>query len=253
MDSHFIAYMYRLRYIERWSLMRNTTRENVAEHSYHVALLAHMLCEIGNHIFGRSLNADRVVTMALFHDATEVFTGDIPTPVKHHNPKMLASFREIESLAAERLLGMVPKQLHSAYAPLIGGQADAPVASKHADSLAVSGSADASLTAREPANDSLSSKQVNADDTSRYDAESARISGSSSNDDELRRMLKAADLLDAYIKCLTELSSGNREFVVAKGQTENKLAKLDMPEVDWFLSHMAPSFSMTLDELSQED
>lgn len=253
MDSHFIAYMYRLRYIERWSLMRNTTRENVAEHSYHVALLAHMLCEIGNHIFGRSLNADRVVTMALFHDATEVFTGDIPTPVKHHNPKMLASFREIESLAAERLLGMVPKQLHSAYAPLIGGQADAPAASKHTDTLAVSGSEHGSLAASEPANNSLASKQVNADDKSRYDAESARISGSSNSDDELRRMLKAADLLDAYIKCLTELSSGNREFAVAKGQTENKLAKLDMPEVDWFLSHMAPSFSMTLDELSQED
>ena len=121
MESHFIAYLYRLRYIERWSLMRNTTRENVAEHSYHVALLAHMLCEIGNRLFGRSLNADRATTMALFHDVTEVFTGDIPTPVKHHNPKMLANFREIEAMAAERLLSMAPPELKEAYAPLIHG------------------------------------------------------------------------------------------------------------------------------------
>ncbi|WP_308635365.1 5'-deoxynucleotidase [Paenibacillus silvisoli] len=198
MDSPFIAYMYRLRYIERWSLMRNTTRENVAEHSYHVALLAHMLCEIGNHLFGRSLNADRAVTMALFHDATEVFTGDIPTPVKHHNPKMLANFREIEALAAERLLGMVPEPLQAAYEPLIigGGAQDA-------------------------------------------------------EQQELLKMVKAADLLDAYMKCLSELSSGNREFAVAKGQTETKLADLRMPEVDWFLAYLAPSFNKTLDELSE--
>ncbi|SDW77865.1 5'-deoxynucleotidase [Paenibacillus sp. CF384] len=199
MDSPFIAYMYRLRYIERWSLMRNTTRENVAEHSYHVALLSHMLCEIGNQLFGRSLNADRAVTMALFHDATEVFTGDIPTPVKHHNPKMLANFREIEALAAERLLSMVPKPLQAAYEPLVIGSA-------HSD-----------------------------------------------EEKELLKMVKAADLLDAYMKCLSELSSGNREFAVAKGQTEQKLADLNMQEVNWFLTYMAPSFNKTLDELSEHE
>ncbi|MFD0712388.1 5'-deoxynucleotidase [Paenibacillus sp. GCM10027626] len=197
-----MAYLYRLRYIERWSLMRNTTRENVAEHSYHVALLAHMLCEIGNRIFGRSLNSDRVVTLALFHDATEVFTGDIPTPVKHHNPKMLANFRDIEAMAAERLLAMVPPQLLPAYTPLIS---------------------------------SSSKQQPDGEDLL------------------LLRMLKAADLLDAYIKCLSELSSGNREFAVAKGQTEAALARLELPEIDWFLTHMAPSFSKTLDELSEQD
>ena len=201
MESHFIAYLYRLRYIERWSLMRNTTRENVAEHSYHVALLAHMLCEIGNRLFGRSLNADRATTMALFHDVTEVFTGDIPTPVKHHNPKMLANFREIEAMAAERLLGMAPPELQEAYAPLIHGH------------------------------------DANAGDT----------------DAELLRIVKAADLLDAYLKCLSELSSGNREFAVAKGQTEQALAKLAMPEIDWFLTNLAPSFGMTLDELSESE
>jgi len=200
-DSHFFAYMYRLRYIERWSLMRNTTRESVAEHSYHVALLAHMLCEIGSRVYGKELNADRVASMALFHDATEVFTGDIPTPVKHHNPKMLASFREIEAMAAERLLGMVPEPLKAAYAPLLGGK---------------------SPDAGEPSEEDLA----------------------------LMKYLKAADLLDAYLKCVSELSSGNREFAVAKGQTEQALERLAMPEVEWFLSHMAPGFGKTLDELS---
>jgi 5'-deoxynucleotidase len=219
MESHFIAYMYRLRYIERWSLMRNTTRENVAEHSYHVALLAHMLCEIGNRIYGRSLNADRAATLALFHDATEVFTGDIPTPVKHHNPRMLANFRELEGMAAERLLGMVPQPLQAAYEPLVCGPA-AP-----------------------------SSKSVAGAQEAAHVQTAARTGAAADQDRELLRMLKAADLLDAYIKCLCELSSGNREFAVAKGQTEQALAKLEMPEVDWFLTHMAPSFSKTLDEL----
>jgi len=217
MDSHFIAYLYRLRYIERWSLMRNTTRENVAEHSYHVALLAHMLCEISNRIFGRSLNSDRAVTLALFHDATEVFTGDIPTPVKHHNPKMLANFRDIEAMAAERLLGMVPPSLLPAYEPLVAGT--------------TSRQKQAALTTDGAANDSSTEQNQ--------------------SERELLKFLKAADLLDAYIKCLSELSSGNREFAVAKGQTEASLARLEMPEVDWFLTHMAPSFSKTLDELSE--
>lgn len=198
MESHFFAYMYRLKYIERWSLMRNTTKETVAEHSFHVALLAHMLCEIGNSFFGRSYNADRAVTLALFHDATEVFTGDIPTPVKHHNPKMLASFREIEAMAAERLLAMVPEPLQASYAPLLG---------KAGSTL-------------------------------------------SEEDQLLRKIVKAADLIDAYLKCLTEVSTGNREFLVAKGQTEAAIEQLGLPETEWFLANMAPSLGMTLDELS---
>ncbi|GGG52430.1 5'-deoxynucleotidase [Paenibacillus radicis (ex Gao et al. 2016)] len=200
LNSPFFAYMYRLKYIERWSLMRNTTKENVAEHTFHVALLAHMLCEIGNNVFDASYNADRAVTIALFHDATEVFTGDIPTPVKHHNPKMLSSFREIEAMAAERLLGMVPEPLQAAYSPLL----------------------------IKPEDDRLSAEEQ-----------------------KLYALVKAADLLDAYLKCLSELSAGNREFLVAKGQTELALERLGMPEVQWFLLHLAPSLGKTLDELSE--
>ena len=192
MESHFFAYMYRLRYIQRWSLMRNTVRENVAEHSFYVAQLTHVLCTIANEIFGHSIPTDKAVSLALFHDATEVFTGDIPTPVKHHNPEILSSFRNIEQLAAERLLSMVPETLHPVYKSLIGN------------------------------------KQA---------------------DFELKRIVKAADLLDAYLKCVTELAAGNREFTSAKQQIYESIRKMDMPELDYFITHLAPSFEKTVDEL----
>lgn len=198
MNYHFSAYLYRLRSISRWSLMRSTAPDNVAEHSYHVALLSHLLCEIGNSLFGRRLHAERAATLALFHDATEVFTGDIPTPVKHHNPRLLANFREMEQIAAERLLAMVPPALQETYTPL--------------------------LPPHEPS--------------------------ATSPDAELMVYVKAADSLDAYLKCAWELTSGNREFAVAKMQLLDKLNQFNLPEVVYFLEHLAPSFEMTLDELS---
>ena len=117
--GHFYAYLYRLRLIDRWSLMRNTTRESAAEHSFQVALLTHALCSIARDVYGKTVDADRAVVLALFHDATEVITGDVPTPVKHHNPAILAAMREVEGLAADRLLGMVPPALRATYRPLI--------------------------------------------------------------------------------------------------------------------------------------
>ncbi|MBU7320373.1 5'-deoxynucleotidase [Paenibacillus oleatilyticus] len=193
MESHFLAYLYRLRYIERWSLMRNVLKENVAEHSFHVSILTHVLCTIANEVYGKQVPTERAVSMALFHDATEVFTGDIPTPVKHHNPKILSNFREIEQLAAERLLDMVPEPLRHVYDPLIVAKKDA--------------------------------------------------------DPELKKYVKGADLLDAYLKCVSELSAGNREFATAKKQIEQSIEEMNMPELDYFLQHLAPSLEKTLDEL----
>src|SRR5215470_7673968 len=121
LDSHFYAYLYRLRLIQRWVLMRSAVPENVAEHSFQVALLTHALCTIGREVFGKDVDAGGAVILALFHDAEEVMTGDIPSPVKHHNPGMLRSVREIESLAADELLRMVPEALSAAYRPLLSG------------------------------------------------------------------------------------------------------------------------------------
>ncbi|GAB2722851.1 5'-deoxynucleotidase [Paenibacillus thermoaerophilus] len=194
MNSPFFAYMYRLRYIKRWSLMRSVNRENVAEHSYQVALLAHALCTIGNTHFGRSYPTERIVVQALFHDATEVITGDIPTPVKHHNREILRNFREIERLAGERLVNMVPPSLKPVYEPLVSG-----------DGL----------------------------------------------DEQSRRVLKAADSLDAYLKCVIEQSAGNPEFAAAQRQIEQAMKEMAMPELDYFLRELAPAFAMTLDEMAQ--
>ena len=192
--SHFYAYLYRLRLIQRWVLMRSTVPENVAEHSFQVALLTHALCTIGHEVFGKEVDAGRAVILALFHDAEEVMTGDIPSPVKHHDPNMLRSVREIESLASEELLRMVPDRLAHAYRPLISGP---------------------------------------------------------EREAELMRWVKAADALDAYLKCAIEYAAGNREFAVAERQLEAKARAMDMPEVAYFLDHFAPSFRKTLDEITE--
>jgi 5'-deoxynucleotidase len=192
-SSHFFAYLYRLRFIQRWVLMRSAVTESVAEHSFQVALLTHALCTIAREVFGKSVDAGGAVILALFHDAEEVMTGDIPSPVKHHNPGMLRSIREIEALASEQLLSMVPQQLADAYRPVIGPDA---------------------------------------------------------RDPELTRWVKAADTLDAYLKCALEMAAGNREFAVAKRQLEDKARSMGMPEVDYFLEHFGPSFERTLDEIT---
>jgi 5'-deoxynucleotidase len=193
LNGHFYAYLYRLRLIQRWVLMRSAVPENVAEHSFQVALLTHALCTIGREVFGKHVDSGGAVILALFHDAEEVMTGDIPSPVKHQNPGMLRSVREIESLASRALLSMVPEELAGAYQPLITG------------------------VQRDP---------------------------------DLMRWVKAADALDAYLKCAIEYAAGNREFAVAERQLEAKARGMGMPEVDYFLEHFAPSFRMTLDEIT---
>jgi 5'-deoxynucleotidase len=190
LESHFFSYLYRLRYIERWSLMRNTEKESVAVHSYYVASIAHMLCSIANEIFHKNVPTDKIVSMALFHDATEVFVGDVAAPVKHSNKEIQENFKQIEHAAAKKIIKMVPEEIQSVYKPLID-----------------------------------------------------------SHDSEYYIWIKAADLMDAFLKTTSELTAGNREFAVAKIQIEKALKDLGMPEIDYFLQHLAPSFEKTLDEI----
>ena len=190
--NHFFAYVFRLRYIQRWPLMRNAVPEDTAQHTFHVAVLTHALCTIGREVFGKEVDAGAAVVLALFHDVEEVMTGDIAAPIKHHDAAVLSAIRQIEGLASERLLAMVPEPLQGTYRPL---------------------------------------------------------AGTSERDPDLMRWVKAADTLDALLKCRTELALGNREFALACRQVEEKVRGLGMPEVEYFLEHFGPSFERTIDEL----
>ena len=119
MSSSFFAYIFRMRYIARWALMRNTRTENVEEHSYEVSVLAHALAVVGQEIFHKDVNPDRVATAALFHDAPEIITGDLPTPIKYFNPAIKSAYDQVEAVAQDKLLGMLPPELTEAYAPLV--------------------------------------------------------------------------------------------------------------------------------------
>lgn len=190
MKSHFFAYISRLRFIARWALMRNTAPENVQEHSHQVAVLAHALAVIRNQKFGGRVDAGQAAVLALYHDASEILTGDMPTPIKYYNPAIKAAYKDVEAVANRKLLEMLPEELQSVYAPIL----------------------------RE-------------------------------SDPELHTLVKAADKLSAYIKCVEEVKAGNTEFREAAVQTRAALEKFDLPEVAYFLDVFMDSFSLTLDEL----
>ena len=188
----FFAYISRMKYINRWSLMRSSVPENIQEHSHMVAVLAHALGVIRRDVFHRSCNPDACAAAALFHDATEIFTGDMPTPIKYYSPAIREAYHQVEDVAAEKLLSMLPEALRPAYAPLLREE-----------------------------------------------------------DGEVRRLVKAADKLAAYIKCLEEIESGNNEFGDAAGETLEALRGMGLEEVSWFLEHFAQAFGLTLDGLQR--
>lgn len=190
--SHLFAYLFRMKFIRRWGLMHTTYPENVQEHSQRVALIAHALAMIRNEIFDGDVDADRVAAMALYHDASEALTGDLPAPVKYFNPEIQRAYKGIEATALEKLAAMVPGELGEVYRPLLLGQQADP---------------------------------------------------------EVAALIRAADKLCAYIKCLEELRAGNREFVDAARTLRAAVERADLPEVGWFLRRFVPSFELTLDEL----
>ena len=173
MANHFYAYISRMRCVKRWALMRNTEEENIQEHSHMVAVLAHALALIRTRVYGIPTDANAVAVAALYHDATEILTGDMPTPIKYY-----------------KLLSMLPEALRADYEPIIKIE-----------------------------------------------------------DETTKKLVKAADKLSAYIKCVEELKAGNLEFKKAAEQTRRALDEMKMPELDYFMTHCMESFSMTLDEL----
>lgn len=117
---HFFAMLSRMKNINRWGLMRNTRRENLCEHSFETAVIAHALAVLRNTYFGGHADEQRVAVLALFHDSSEIITGDMPTPVKYYSPKIRSAYREVETVARNKLLSFLPDELQPAYKPLLG-------------------------------------------------------------------------------------------------------------------------------------
>ncbi|MBQ1305232.1 MAG: 5'-deoxynucleotidase [Erysipelotrichales bacterium] len=121
-DYHFFATVSRMKYIYRWALMRNSRNENLSEHSLEVAMIAHALCTIGNVRYGKHLNAEKAALMAIYHDASEIITGDLPTPVKYYNREIKVAYKEVEWIAENQLLDELPDDLRPVYEEIFRGE-----------------------------------------------------------------------------------------------------------------------------------
>jgi 5'-deoxynucleotidase len=191
MRYDFYAYMDRMKYIKRWQLMRSTRDENIMEHSQSVSLLAHALVTIHNEVYGGEADVLKTVLFAMYHETSEVMTGDLPTPIKYYNNSIRGAYKEIEKNACKKIVGTLPEEMQGKIAPYVLADEDCIE----------------------------------------------------------KKLVKAADRLAAYIKCLEELRSGNTEFAKAKKSIEEDLLSRHMPEVDYFFLHFIPSFELALDEL----
>ena len=191
MANEFYALMGRMRYITRWGLMRNSFSENIQEHSHQVAVLAHALALIRRDILKLDApDPDRCAVAALYHDASETLTGDMPTPIKYYNPGIKDAYKQVERIAGERLLDMLPQELRACY--------------EH-DVL--------------------------------------------EDDPVVLPIIKAADKLSAYIKCIEEQKAGNTEFDSAEEQTMRSMQEMQMPELNWFIDNCLEPFSLNIDQL----
>mgnify|MGYP002407220381 FL=1 len=184
-----------MKFIQRWGLMRNVSRENIQEHSLQVAMIAHNLAIVQNRFYEGNVDPQRVLLLAVYHEASEVITGDLATPIKYFNPEIKKAYKDIEKVANKRLLTMLPDELQPEYESVLF-----PIP----------------------------------------------------EDEEHWRIVKEADKLCAYLKCLEELKAGNKEFSKAERTIYRELEKMkvDHPEVDYFIKQFLPSFQLTLDELN---
>ena len=198
--SRFFAYLDRLRWIKRWGLKRNVIEENVMEHSWQVATIAHALAIIRFEILDQKtteFTAEEVATTALYHDCSEIITGDLPSPIKYHSSTITEAYKRIEDEAENEILNLLPSQLQSTFQKF------------------------------------LLHKEIHP---------------------EVTKLVKAADLISAYLKCQAEIYAGNQEFSKAESEIRMQIRHLNMAEVEYFMSNFVESYQLTLDELlSQHD
>ena len=191
-SSQFYAYLSRLRWIRRWGIMRTAEPENVMEHSWEVAVIAHALALIRNQFYQGQVDANAIATAALFHDASEVLTGDLPTPIKYFSSSITEAYQQIEAIATQELVASLTEPLQAPYRELLC--------------------------------DKFQSDCHN-------------------------QIIKAADTLSAYLKCLAELRVGNNEFKITAQELEYKLKASRLPEVSYFMEVFIPDFAVPLDDI----
>lgn len=196
MTYSFFAAMSRMKYIDRWNLMRSSRSESLSEHATEVAMIAHALCVIGNVRFGKNLPAKEASLLGIYHDASEIITGDMPTPVKYQSEEIKSAYKKVEEGAINTLLDQLPDDIRQEYENIFRGE------------------------------DSLEDKYM-------------------------RRLVKAADKISAFIMCIDEEKSGNTEFSMAKKSILSILKELreELPEVRVFMEEFLPAYGKTLDEL----
>ncbi len=202
----FFAMLDRMQYIGRWALMRNSRTENIKEHSFDVAVIAHCLTLLHNKFEKDKEGAIlpdpyKVQAYALYHDCTEILTGDLPTPIKYRNKEITKAYKEVEKEAAASLVELLPEddEMRAEYMELL-------------------------------APDITGEEQI-----------------------LIHKLVKAADKIAAYIKCLREESTGNAEFSAAKEATGKTISEMDMPEVRYYMEHFVPSYGYTLDKITGRD
>ncbi len=187
----FFAYLNRMKYIKRWSLMRSIREENIMEHSQQVSVIAHALALIKNKIYNGNVDVNKVVLLAQYHEVGEVITGDLPTPIKYFNPEIKTAYKDLEKQASERILAMLPEELKLEY------------------------------------------EQYLLPDENTYEY----------------KIVKYADRMAAYLKCVEEVKAGNSEFKKAKTSIGNELKNCGAEEVEYYLKEFAGAYDLTLDEL----
>ena len=196
MSYSFFAMFSRMKYIDRWALMRTTRKENLSEHTLEVAAIAHALAVISNEKYGASLNAERAALLGIYHDMPEIITGDMPTPIKYGNPQLKQAYKAVERETAAQLVSMLPEYMQDSYKGFF-----------------VKGDADS----------------------------------------ELWKLVKAADKISAYIKCIEEEKAGNTEFNSAKKATFALISQLDIPAAQTFIDEFITAYNLDLDELQQKN
>ena len=171
--------------------MRNTRQENLSEHSLEVAFIAHALAVLRNRRFGGNVDANAVAVAAMFHDTSEIITGDMPTPIKYYNANIISVYKEIEGIAEERLINLLPQDMRDDFTPIYNP------------------------------------------------------------DEQTKTLIKAADKISAYIKCIEEREMGNTDFTKAEITLKKAVENMHMGEVDKFIEEFLPSYAMTLDEINK--